>query len=219
VRDREGLGELAERAVDELGQIDIACPNAGICAWVPLLEITEDQWEEMVGINLTGAFWTVRAVLPNMLERRSGCIILTSSVNGREPAPGLAHYVAAKHGVIGLMRNLAFELGGENIRVNAVLPSVIHTHMGHNPANVEFMFGRPDATDEEYLVATRNWHLLRNLPAMPPSVVADAMIWLASDEARYVTGIELPVDGGHLTLPGFNHNAVVEALEGVQTQQ
>ena len=94
------------------------------------------------------------------------------------------------------MRNLALELGIHGIRVNAVLPSVIHTHMGHNVANVEFIFGRTDATNEEYLEATRNWHLLRNLPAMPPTVVADAMIWLASDEARHVTGIELPVDGG-----------------------
>jgi SDR family mycofactocin-dependent oxidoreductase len=219
VRDRAALEALAARAVDELGPIDVACPNAGICAWVPVMEITEEQWDEMLGVNLTSVFWTVRAVLPSMLERRQGCIILTSSVNGREAAPGLAHYVTAKHGVIGLMRNLAFELGGENIRVNAVLPSVIHTHMGHNPANVEWMFGRPDATNDEYLVATRNWHLLRNLPAMPPSVVADAMTWLASDEARYVTGIELPVDGGHLALAGFNHNAVVEPLEGVHTQQ
>lgn len=219
VRDREALDSLAARAVLELGKIDVVCANAGIAAWVPLLEITEEQWSEMIDVNLGGVFWTVRAVAPSMIERGEGSIIITSSVNGREAAPGLAHYVAAKHGVLGLMRNFALELGGHGIRVNAVLPSVVHTHMGHNPANVEFMFGRTDATDEEYLVATRNWHALRNLPAMPPQVIADAMIWLASDEARHVTGVELPVDGGHLVLPGFNHDAVVEELDGVRRPQ
>jgi SDR family mycofactocin-dependent oxidoreductase len=210
VRDLGALEALAARAVDELGSIDVLCANAGIAAWVPALEVSEEQWREMIDVNLTGSFLTVKAVAPHMVARRSGSIIITSSVNGREAANGLTHYVASKHGVIGLMRNLALELGIHNIRVNAVLPSVINTHMGHNATNVEWIFGRTDATDEEYLVATRNWHLLRNLPAMSPSVVADAMIWLASDEARFVTGIELPVDGGHLTLPGFNHDAVVE---------
>ena len=201
VRDLAALTALAGRAVDELGGLDILCANAGMAAWVPALETSEAQWREMLDVNLTGAFYSVKAVAPHMVERRAGCIILTSSVNGREAAMGLTHYVVSKHGVIGLMRNLALELGVHGIRVNAVLPSVIHTHMGHNEANVEYIFGRPDCTDEEYLEATRNWHLLRNLPAMSPQVVADAMIWLASAEARAVTGIELPIDGGHLTLP------------------
>jgi SDR family mycofactocin-dependent oxidoreductase len=218
VRDLAALQQLAQRAIETLGGIDVLCVNAGMAAWVPALETTESQWREMIDVNLTGAFLTVKAVAPHMVERRSGCIILTSSVNGREAAMGLTHYVVSKHGVIGLMRNLALELGIHNVRVNAVLPSVIHTHMGHNEANVEYIFGRPDATDEEYLVATRNWHLLRNLPAMSPRVIADAMIWLASDEARAVTGIELPIDGGHLTLPGFNHDAVVEELEATEDQ-
>jgi SDR family mycofactocin-dependent oxidoreductase len=218
VRDLAALEVLARRAVDELGAIDVLCANAGMAAWVPALETSEAQWREMLDVNLTGAFLTVKAVAPHMVERQSGCIILTSSVNGREAANGLMHYVVSKHGVIGLMRNLALELGVHRIRVNAVLPSVIHTHMGHNEANVGYIFGRPECTDEEYLEATRNWHLLRNLPAMSPKVVADAMIWLASDEARAVTGIELPVDGGHLTLPGFNHDAVVEALDATQDQ-
>lgn len=218
VRDLDALETLATRAVDELGKIDILCANAGMAAWVSALETTEEQWREMIDVNLTGAFLTVKAVAPHMVARGEGSIILTSSVNGREAGMGLTHYVASKHGVLGLMRNLALELGIHRVRVNAVLPSVIHTHMGHNEANVEFIFGRSDATNEEYLEATRNWHLLRNLPAMNPKVIADAMIWLASDEARYVTGIELPVDGGHLTLPGFNHDAVVEELTPEESQ-
>ena len=212
VRDLARLTAVVDKAIAEFGAIDIVCANAGIAAWVPLEELTEAQWSEMIGVNLTGVFLTVKAVASHMIERRSGCIIITSSVNGREAAPGLTHYVAAKHGVLGLTRNLAFELGGYGIRVNAVLPSVVDTQMGHNRANLEFMFGSAETSDEEYQVATRNWHLLRNLPALAPSTVADAMAWLASDEARSVTGIELPIDGGHLALPGFNHNAVVEDL-------
>jgi SDR family mycofactocin-dependent oxidoreductase len=204
VRDLGALERLAQRTVDELGQIDILCANAGMAAWVSALETTEEQWREMLDVNLTGTFLSAKAVAPHMVKRGEGCIILTSSVNGREAGMGLTHYVASKHGVLGLMRNLALELGIHRIRVNAVLPSVIHTHMGHNEANVEFIFGRTDATNEEYLEATRNWHLLRNVPAMQPRVIADAMIWLASDESASVTGIELPVDAGHLALAGMN---------------
>jgi SDR family mycofactocin-dependent oxidoreductase len=210
VRDLDQMERLARRAAAEFGGIDVLCVNAGIAAWVPFTELTEFQWREMLDVNLTGAFFTVKAVAPYMIEQRDGCILITSSVNGREPGKGLTHYVASKHGVIGLMRNLALELGPHGIRVNAILPSAINTMMGNNPTNSEWIFGRPDATEEDYLVATRNWHVLRNLPAMPPTVVADAMIWLASDEARQITGIELPVDGGHLILPGFNHDTVVE---------
>lgn len=212
VRDLAAMERFAQRTVDELGRIDIACANAGLVTWVPFDEVTVDAWREMLDVNALGAFVTAKAVVPHMRERRSGSIVLTSSVNGREPGKGLTSYTAAKHAVIGLMRNLALELGPHGIRVNALMPSAINTVMGNNPTNSEWIFGRPDATEEDYLVATRNWHALRNRPAMPASVVADAVAWLVSDEARNVTGIELPIDGGHLILPGFNHDAVVEPL-------
>ena len=213
VRDLAALETLAQRAIDELGQIDILCANAGLAAWIPFVELDEHQWREMMDVNVLGVFLSVKAVAPHMIERRSGSIIITSSVNGREPGKGLTHYVASKHAVLGLMKNLALELGFHGIRVNATLPSAINTVMGNNPTNCELIFGRPDATEEDYLIATRNWHVLRNLPAMPPSVVADAVAWLVSDEARNITGIELPVDGGHLVLPGFNHDTVVEEID------
>jgi SDR family mycofactocin-dependent oxidoreductase len=213
VRDGSGLERLAARAVEELEKIDILCANAGLAAWVPFGELTESQFREMMDVNVLGVFLSAKAVAPYMIERRSGSIVVTSSVNGKEPGKGLTHYVASKHAVLGLMKNLALELGPHRIRVNAVMPSAINTMMGNNPTNSEWIFGRPDASEEDYLVATRNWHVLRNLPAMPPDVVADAIVWLVSDEARNITGIELPVDGGHLVLPGFNHDVVVEELE------
>lgn len=213
VRDGAALEALAKRAVDELGHIDILCANAGLAAWIPFTELDEGQWREMMDVNVLGVFLSVKAVAPHMIERRRGSIVITSSVNGREPGKGLTHYVASKHAVLGLMKNLALELGFHGIRVNAVLPSAINTVMGNNPTNCELIFGRPDATEEDYLIATRNWHVLRNLPAMSPTVVADAAVWLVSDEGRNITGIELPVDGGHLVLPGFNHDTVVEEID------
>jgi NAD(P)-dependent dehydrogenase (short-subunit alcohol dehydrogenase family) len=145
-----------------------------------------------------------------MIERQSGCLILTSSVMGRETGPDLAHYAAAKHGVLGLMKSFAYELGKYNVRVNAILPTVVHDAMGDNPATREWVFGRPDATTEDYVAATRNWHLLRGRAAIPPSAVANAAIWLASDEAANVTGLELVLDAGHMILPGFNHEPIAD---------
>jgi SDR family mycofactocin-dependent oxidoreductase len=208
VRDQVAIEKIVSRALERFGGIDIVSANAGLATWIPFWELTEEQWCEVVDVNLTGVFHTLKPVVPHMMQRLSGCIIITSSVNGREPGKGVAHYTAAKHGVLGLMKNLALELGQFNIRVNAVLPSVVNTVMANNPTNSEWIFRRRDATEEEFLAATRNWHALRARPAMNPSVVADAMIWLASDEAQHITGIELPVDAGHLILPGFNHDVV-----------
>jgi NAD(P)-dependent dehydrogenase (short-subunit alcohol dehydrogenase family) len=180
----------------------------------PFWELTEDVWDEMIAVNLTGVWKTVRAVAPHMMERRSGSIILTSSVNGREAGPEMAHYVAAKHGVIGLLRSFAYELGPHGVRVNAVLPGPILSPMANNEATRSWIFRRPGATLEDYLQATRNWHLLRGRPSLPTTVIADAMIWLASDEAAQVTGVELPVDAGHMVLPGMNMDPIVDEEVG-----
>jgi SDR family mycofactocin-dependent oxidoreductase len=210
VRDQAALTGLAERAVGELGRIDVLCANAGIVNFAPFWELTEEAWDEMLAVNLTGVWKSVRAVAPHMMERRSGSIILTSSVNGREAGPEMTHYVAAKHGVIGLLRSFAYELGPFGVRVNAVLPGPILSPMANNEATRSWIFRRAGATLEDYLQATRNWHLLRGRPSLPTSVIADAMIWLASDEAAQVTGVELPVDAGHMVLPGMNMDPIVD---------
>jgi SDR family mycofactocin-dependent oxidoreductase len=210
VRSLPQLEALLARALEEFGQIDIVCANAGIVNFHPLWELTEEIWDETLDVNLTGVWKTVRAVAPHMMERRSGSIILTSSVNGREAGPEMAHYVAAKHGVIGLLRSFAYELGPHGIRVNAVLPGPILSPMADNEATRSWIFRRPNATREDYLAATRNWHLLRGRPSLPTSVIADAMIWLASDESAQVTGVEIPVDAGHMVLPGMNMDPIVD---------
>jgi NAD(P)-dependent dehydrogenase (short-subunit alcohol dehydrogenase family) len=210
VRDRAALEAVVATTLERFGRLDIACANAGIAVFKPLLEQTQRDWIDQIDVNLTGAWNMVRAVVPPMVEQLSGCIIFTSSINGRLPERDLAPYVATKHGVLGLMKNVAYELGQYNIRSNAVLPGPIHTPMTDNPKIREWIVGRPGATTEEYVEASRHWYVLRGRTALPPSCIADAMIWLASDEARHVTGIELVVDGGNSLLSGSNSNPIIE---------
>jgi SDR family mycofactocin-dependent oxidoreductase len=210
VRDGAALEALVAATLERFGRLDIACANAGIAVFKPLLEQSQQDWTDQVDVNLTGAWNTVRAVAPAMVKQLSGSIIFTSSINGRLPERDLAPYVAAKHGVLGLMKNVAYELGQYNIRSNAVLPGPVHTPMTDNPKIREWIVGRPGATREEYLEASRHWYVLRGRTALPPSAIADAMIWLASDEAQHVTGIELLVDGGSSLLSGWNSNPIVE---------
>lgn len=210
VRNEARLREVAAQAMDEFGRIDILCANAGIVNFSPWDEMTQQQWDDMLAVNLTGVWHSIRAIAPHMRDGGGGSMILTSSVNGLEAGGDMAHYVAAKTGVLGLMREFAYVLGPLNIRVNAVLPGTINSKMGDNPATRAWIFKRPDATTEDYLQATRNWAVLRGRYSMPPRVIADAVIWLASDESRHVTGLELVVDAGHMVLPGFNHNPIVD---------
>jgi len=213
VRDRGQIDDLVSAALAEFGKIDIACANAGIAIFKPMTELTDQEWRDQIDVNLTGAWHTVAAVAPVMIEQLSGCIIFTSSINGRQPERDLTAYVAAKHGVLGLMKNVAYELGQYNIRSNAVLPGPIHTPMVDNPTIREWIVGKPGATTEDYIEQSRHFYVLRGRAALPPSVIADAMIWLASDEAKHVTGIELVVDGGNSLLSGTNSNPIIDDEE------
>lgn len=204
-RDHAAVAAFVDDVVDRAGAIDVVCANAGLVTWVPFLELTPQQWSEVMDINVTGVFNTVQPALRHMAARRSGTVVITSSVNGVEPGESIAHYTASKHAVLGLTKNLALEFGPADIRVNAVLPSAVNTVMGNNGTNLKWIFGRDDATEEDYLAATRQWHILRNRPALHPSAVADVVSWLCSHDARFVTGTAVPVDAGHLVLPGFNH--------------
>jgi SDR family mycofactocin-dependent oxidoreductase len=210
VRDQAEIDAVVRDGIETFGHIDIAICNAGIVDFAPLWEITEEQWSDQVDINLSGVWRTAKAVAPHMMERLTGAMVFTSSNNGVEAGQNYAHYIAAKHGVIGLMRSAALELGPYNIRVNAVLPGPCDTIMNNNPVGWARIGGRPDATRDDYLASVRNWQLLRNRTALHPSAIANAMIWLVSDEASEVTGVELPVDAGHLVLPGMNPSPIVD---------
>ena len=210
VRSQEDLDNLADAAFQEFGSIDIACANAGVHSFHSLWEMTEETWNEVVDICLTGVWKTARAVCRQMMAQKSGVIIVTASCMGQETGPDLSHYTAAKHGALGLVKSFAYELGPYNVRANAVMPSTIHDLMGDNPMTREWIFRRPDASTEDYVNATRHWHALRGRAALPAAAVADAAVWLASDEAKHITGVAIPVDAGHLVLPHYNTQPIVD---------
>ncbi len=211
VRDQAALDRVVAASIAAFGKVDVLCANHGIASWSPVWEISENEWQTQLDVNLTGVWHAAKAVVPHMIERQSGCLILTSSTNGKIAYPNMAHYTAAKHGVLGLMKSLALELGEHNVRANALLTGPIHTPMADNPATLAGLFGRPDATTADYVNATRHYFALRGRAALPPSAVADALIWLASDEAANVSGLELVLDGGHSILPPYNPSPIVEA--------
>jgi SDR family mycofactocin-dependent oxidoreductase len=203
IADVRSLAEL-QRAVEaglaELGRIDIVCANAGIGSWAVSWEMTEQQWNEMIDINLSGVFNAARAALPSMVERgEGGSVVLTSSTAGLRAYPNTAHYTAAKHGVIGLMKVLAQELGPHRIRVNAVCPTTVRTPLVINDATFELF--APDAenpTEDDVREAFEGLNILPGVAWIEPGDVSDAVVFLCSDAAKYITGVALPIDAGNI---------------------
>lgn len=195
------MQSLVADGVAELGRLDIVAANAGIYTSSMTVDMTDDVWDQMIAVNLTGVFKTVRAALPPMIEAgNGGSIILTSSTQGIRGFQNCVHYNAAKHGVVGVMRGVANEVGQYGIRVNTVHPTLCNTPMVQNDV-VYRLFEpdnpRADATSmgqffqEQHLLPTPNgW--------VEPVDLSNAIVWLASDEARYVTGLQIPVDAGYL---------------------
>jgi SDR family mycofactocin-dependent oxidoreductase len=198
VRDSSQMQAVVERALSEFGKIDILIANAGILSYAPAWELTESQWDDVLDTNLKGVWLATRAVIPCMMERHSGRIICIASAAGLHGFANLAHYTAAKHGVIGLVRALAIELAPHTITVNAVCPSVVNTDIVMNPETFRLFAGGKDATLEEVTPIFQELNLLP-IPWIEPQDVSHAVLWLASDDARYVTGVALPVDAGFLT--------------------
>ncbi|TQN42817.1 SDR family mycofactocin-dependent oxidoreductase [Blastococcus colisei] len=193
VRDTAAMQNLTDRAMAEFGRIDVLLANAGIMTVTEnVWEISDQQWDETVGVNLTGVFKACRAVIPHMIEGgRGGSIVITSSVAGLRSYPALTDYTAAKHGVVGLMRNLAHELGRHNIRVNTIHPTGVATPMAFNQ-----FFGDWLSTREQLgRFMTEN---VLPVGAIEPADVAEVVSWLVSDRARWLTGAAIPVDAGFL---------------------
>lgn len=200
VRDRDRLDAVVERVLAELGRIDVVVANAGIFSVGEAETLSPAAWADVLGVNLTGVWNTIQACLPAMSEAgRGGSIVVTSSIGGLRGLLHCAHYVAAKHGVLGLVAALANELGPQHIRVNAVCPTNVSTPMIHNEAN--YATFRPDLerpTAEDIIEPAKTMHLL-SVPWVEPEDVSAAVTWLASDAARFVTGVALPVDAGATT--------------------
>ncbi|GAA3247466.1 mycofactocin-coupled SDR family oxidoreductase [Pseudonocardia petroleophila] len=191
VRDSGALTALVAEGVGELGRLDVVCANAGIATFAEnAWSITDEAWDEMIAVNLTGVWRTVQAAIPTMIDGGDGgSIVITSSTAGIKGMAGIAHYAAAKHGVVGLMRTLAIELAPHSIRVNTVHPTGVNTPMVVNDFTAQFL-----ATDD----GAANIQNLLPVEMVEAVDISNAVVWLASDEARYVTGVSLPVDAGFL---------------------
>jgi 3-oxoacyl-[acyl-carrier protein] reductase len=182
---REGVDRLVAGTLERYEHIDILVHNAGIFPYAPLESMDDDSWREVIDVNLTGAFRLTRACLPAMKEGGGGRILFTSSVQGNHVAvPGCAHYAASKAGLTGLIRSAALELAPYGITVNGVEPGLVLTE------------GVASALSERRRDRMAQYVPLKRWGA--PDEIAHAMLYLASEEASYVTGQTIVVDGGAL---------------------
>jgi SDR family mycofactocin-dependent oxidoreductase len=204
VRDLSAMESAVSEAVSEFGRLDIVVANAGIASAAPAWELTEEMFQEMVDVNLVGVWKTVKPAIPVMIEQGSGSIVLTSSTAGLVAFGNLAHYTAAKHGVTGLMRTLAVELAPHNVRCNSVHPTTVDTPMIQNDVIRELFMGRTGASREEAEVEFKGVNALP-IPWVEAVDISNAVLYLASDEARYVTGHTQVVDAGGTAPYRFPH--------------
>jgi (+)-trans-carveol dehydrogenase len=199
VRDYAGLKKALDDGVAQLGRLDIVCSNAGIFSTGRAGELDEDTWRDVIDTNLTGMWHACKAAIPHLVAGgRGGSIVIISSTGGLKGIPGAAHYSSAKHGVVGLMRTLALELAPHFIRVNSVHTSTVDTDIVQNATFYRLAApgldnpGRQDMAD-----ASMAMNALP-VPWIEPAEVSSSVVFLACDEARYITGVTLPVDAGFM---------------------
>jgi NAD(P)-dependent dehydrogenase (short-subunit alcohol dehydrogenase family) len=170
--------------------MDVVIANAGILAWGRAWELSSDEWKSVIDVNLTGVFHTIRATVPHLIEQgQGGPVILISSSAGLKGQPFTLHYTAAKHGVVGICRGLANELGEYDIRVNSVHPAGVRTAMMDVPGLWKLIQEKAETLGPIFM---------NTLPheSMGPEDISATVVWLASDDARYITGVQIPVDFG-----------------------
>ena len=193
IRDSAALRQLVADGVEQFGRLDILVANAGVLSWGRIWELTDEQWDTVIGVNLTGTFRTVRAALPAMIEAgNGGSVVVVSSSAGLKATPGNGHYSASKHGLVALTNSLAIELSEFGIRVNSIHPYSVDTPM------IE-----PDLTMQVFAEHPRYVHsfgpmLLQPKGFMGADEVSDVVAWLAGDGSGTLTGAQIPVDKGVL---------------------
>lgn len=193
IRDDAALRALVADGVEQFGRLDIVVANAGVLSWGRVWELTDEQWDTVIGVNLTGTWRTLRATIPAMIEAgNGGSIVVVSSSAGVKATPGNGHYSASKHGLTALTNTLAIELGEYGIRVNSIHPYSVETPMIEPEAMMKLF-----ATHGSFI------HSFPPMPLQPNGFmsgdeVADVVAWLAGDGAGTVTGTQIPVDKGAL---------------------
>lgn len=198
VRDYEALKGALDEGVSQLGRVDIALANAGVFGFGdPAHEISEVEWQDIVDINQTGVWHTVKAVIPHLIEQGTGgSIIITSSTAGIKGVQNTAAYTGTKHAVVGIMRTLANELAPHSVRVNTVHPTGVETDMIQNEAAFRLFLPDVDHPTKEQAAEVFQTTNALPVPWVQPIDISNAVLFLASEEARYVTGNELKVDAG-----------------------
>ncbi|MDN5758136.1 MAG: mycofactocin-coupled SDR family oxidoreductase [Tomitella sp.] len=191
-RDFDGLASALKAGTDAFGRLDMVIANAGICSGRMSWEISAEDWQETLDVNLTGTFNTAKAAIPFLIEQgEGGSMVFTSSVSGLKGTPFTAHYAATKHGITGLAKTMANELGEHRIRVNTVHPAGVDSGMNMSSDMVPLF--------EKY-AQTLGPIYMNSLPyaITASSDIADVVAWLCSDEAKYMTGVQVPIDMGNL---------------------
>jgi len=190
VRDAAALRAAVDDGVAQLGRLDIVSANAGICTVQAWDEVSPAVWQDTLDTNLTGVWNTMVVSVPHLIAAGGGSIICTSSTAGIKGLPYLAPYVAAKHGMVGIARTMANELARHHIRVNTVHPTGVDTPMGNGLGGLEGLINRDPGLGPIYM---------NTLPveSVDSRDISNAVLFLASDEARYVTGLEFTVDAGN----------------------
>ena len=197
VRDYDGLKVALDDGVARLGRLDIVVANAAIVSFGTAEELTEQAWQDVIDVDLTGVWHTVKAAIPHLRATGGGSITIMNSGAGLKASPNLGHYAAAKHGLVGLMQSLANELAPDMIRVNSVHPGAVDTDMLHTQALYhQLLPDHPgDITRQEIEPVFQTLNALP-IPWLDSVDISNAVLFLASDEARYITGVTLPVDAG-----------------------
>jgi SDR family mycofactocin-dependent oxidoreductase len=193
VRDLAAVKRIVQSGLKEFGRIDAVSANAGVWRPTPFIEIGEDEYDAIMDTNLRGVWNTCQAVVPSMIDHGGGSIVITSSAAGLRGQAPWAHYTASKHAVVGLMRSLANELARYAIRVNTVHPTGVNTFMGQQPAVAELAMNEP-----LFQMSAAN---MLDVATLEPEDVTNAVVWLLSDQAKWITGVTLPVDAGNTNKP------------------
>lgn len=195
VRDLAGQQRIVANAVEQFGRLDIVVANAGVLNWGRLWEISPRQWQDVLDVNLTGLWNTVKAAVPPMIAAgNGGSIIAISSAAGIKAVPGCGHYCASKFGVVGLTNSLAVELGEYGIRVNSVHPYGTDTPMGNDVSMYQVF------QDHPHYIYSFSPGALPTESLADPDLVSDIVVWLASDASSLITAAQIPADKGYLKI-------------------
>jgi len=202
IRDLGALRAAAEHAETEFGRIDILVADAAIQTFAPILQMTDEQWKDLIDVNLTGTANTIRAVAPHMAnQNHGGRIILIASTQGRRGLKDGASYAASKWGVIGLMKSAALDLGAHKITVNAIVPGLIDTTMTRNEMRwteilKEVEKTPPQPPPEREVMHVQKQRIPLQIPWLLPEDIAPTAVFLASDDAHHVSGATFDVTAG-----------------------